>query len=291
MFDYDKCGKYMIQHHGNGILRMGGVEVIPSWTPLQAELVRSRRLPDGVLEVRTPGQAKPDIFILEIASYPDARVPSQVVSDAALSFLARGVLPEVIVLFLREKGKVEASESVELQSPRGLTKLKLAWKAIKLWEVSAEDLLAMEDVGLIPWVPLAKSSDDPEQIIRRCRARIDAAVPPSPERENLLAVTQTLLGLRYTEEPLQTRLQGLLGGREVMIESPIYQEIVAESERKGATEALQKAILDILVARFGPAAETLKVELNAVELDRLKELVKLATKCRSLASFRKRLLS
>ena len=291
MFEYDKCGKYMIQRHGNMILRMGGVDDVDSWTPLQAELVQSRRLPDGVLEVRSAGQAKPDIFIVEIASYPDARVPSQVVCNAALSFLARGVVPEIIVLFLHEKGKVQASDSVELQSRRGLTKLNLSWKAIKLWEVPAEDLLAIGDVGLVPWVPLAKYADDPERIIRRCRARIDAAVPPSPEHENLLAVTQVLLGLRYNEKPLQNKLRGLLGGREAMIESPIYQEIVQESERKGATEAMRQAVLDVIVRRFGPPAQALEVELKAIEFDRLRDLHGFAVGCRNLASFRKRLLS
>jgi hypothetical protein len=291
MFEYDKCGKYMIQRHGNMILRMGGVDDVDSWTPLQAELVQSRYLPDGVLEVRIAGQDKPDIFILEIASYPDARVPSQVVCNAALSFLARGVVPEIIVLFLHEKGKVQASDSVELKSRRGLTKLNLSWKAVKLWEVPAEDLLAIDDVGLVPWVPLAKYADDPERIIRRCRARIDAAVPPSPEHENLLAVTQVLLGLRYNEKPLQDKLRQLLGGHKAMIESPIYQEIVEESRREGATEALRKAILNFLVRRFGATAEALEVELKAVEYERLEDLVMFAAKCRNLASFRKRLLS
>jgi len=76
-----------------------------------------------------------------------------------------------------------------------------------------------------------------------------------------------------------------------MIESPIYQELEAELTRKGATEARQKDILNFLVARFGEAAENLEGELKAVDFNRLDELVKLAAKCRSLASFRKRLSS
>ena len=56
---------------------LAGVDDVDAWTPLQAEPVQARQLPDGVLEVRSPGQAQPDIFIVEIASYPDARVPSQ----------------------------------------------------------------------------------------------------------------------------------------------------------------------------------------------------------------------
>jgi hypothetical protein len=77
--------------------------------------------------------------------------------------------------------------------------------------------------------------------------------------------------------PLLERLRALLGGREATMEapySPYYQ-----------------AILDFLETRFGPAAKELEVELKAVKLDRLSDLVKFAAKCRSLASFRKRLLS
>ena len=42
---------------------------------------------DGVIEVPVLGQAQPDIFILEMATYPDARVPSQAVRDTALVYL------------------------------------------------------------------------------------------------------------------------------------------------------------------------------------------------------------
>jgi hypothetical protein len=76
-----------------------------------------------------------------------------------------------------------------------------------------------------------------------------------------------------------------------MIQSPLYQEVVEEARREGATKAWRQAILDFLVSRFGPPAKDLEVELKAVEFDRLSELAKYAAKCRNLASFRKRLLS
>ncbi len=259
----------------------------------QAEPVQHRQLPDGVLEVWSPGQAKPDIFVLEIATDPDARVPSQAVRDVALVYLERGIVPEVLVLFLREKGHVPAADSVELISRRGFTKLNLSWKAIKLWEVPAEELLAMDDVGLLPWVPLAKVTAAPEQIVRRCRARMDRAAPQigHPEYENLLVVTQ-FLPLRYNEDSaLLERLRALLGGREVMIQSPLYQEIVAESELKGATETRQAYILKVLRNRFGDAAKELDVELKAVEHERLDSLFDRALNCPDLESFRKELLS
>jgi hypothetical protein len=144
-------------------------------------------------------------------------------------------------------------------------------------------------------VPLAQFDGPPERIVSRCRARIDhhARRLGDAEHKNLLAVTQLLLGLRYNQkdEPILERLRALLGGRQAMIESPIYQEIVEESERKGATKTRQEDILKVLVNRFGDAARDLEVELEAVDFDRLAGLFDRALNCRNLASFRKQLLS
>ena len=291
---YDKCSKHMIRHHGNSILRMAGVPDIPDWTPLPAELVHISRFPDGVLVVPCPGQVQPDVFIIEIATDPDARVPSQAIQDPALVYLERQTVPEVIVLFLRKKEHVKAADSVTLRSRRGLTKWSLSWKAVKLWEVPAEELIGMGDVGLLPWVPLAQFDGPPERIVSRCRARIDHHAESLGHHRHLdlLATTQILLSLRYNkDDPLLERLCALLGGREVMIQAPLYQEIVEEGERKGATEATRKLMLGFLVGRFGPAAKDLDVELRAVDLDRLEELAEFAARCRNLASFRKCLLS
>src|SRR5208283_1051695 len=153
---YDKSNKWLIQHHGDSILRLAGVLDIVSWQPLPAELVQSRRLPDGLIEVRRNGQAEPDLYVLEIATYPEARVADQVVDDTALVYLDRRVVPEVLVLFLHPKGNIEAAGAVNLRSRQGWTDWRLSWRIAKLWEIPAEELLAASDVGLIPWVPLTQ---------------------------------------------------------------------------------------------------------------------------------------
>src|SRR5262245_8522886 len=81
------------------------------------------------------------------------------------------------------------------------------------------------------------------------------------------------------------------GGQKATVPSPLYQEIVAEARREGATEAMRQDILDLLEVRFGPQAKDLEVELKAVAFDRLRELLKIAARSRSLTAFRKRLLS
>jgi hypothetical protein len=72
-----------------------------------------------------------------------------------------------------------------------------------------------------------------------------------------------------------------------MIHSPLYQEIVEESSR----ETRQQDILDLLEVRFGPETKDLEALLRTIAFDRLREIHRFAATCRSLASFRKRLLS
>ncbi len=170
-----------------------------------------------------------------------------------------------------------AAGSAELSSRIGLTKWVTSWKAVKLWELPADELLAARDVGLIPWVPLAQFNGPPEPIMRECRERIDRDAPPN-EHENMLAVTQLLAGLRYNDP----KLFQILGGRNAMIESPLLQELIAERTRE--------TLITFLVARFGSKATSLETELQAIsDESRLQELVKYAATCRSLGSFRKHL--
>ena len=55
---YDKSSKWLIQHHGDSILRLAGITGIAAWRPAQAEVVQPRQLPDGLLKVRLEGEAR-----------------------------------------------------------------------------------------------------------------------------------------------------------------------------------------------------------------------------------------
>jgi len=173
--DKDNSAKWLIEHHGDAILRLGGVRGFTSWRAAQTELSHPTQLPDGLLEVTFPDQPAADLFVIEVATYPERRVEEQAARDAALVWLDRGVLPEVVTLVLHPKGQFRVSGQWQLTSRHGLTRLGGAWSVIEMWTLSAEDLLAFNDVGVIPWVPLAQSTLAPEELLRRCRERDRAA--------------------------------------------------------------------------------------------------------------------
>lgn len=276
MHEYDTSSKWLIEHYGDSILRLAGILGIEWWKPLQAELIQSRRLPDGLIEAKLRRKAKPARFLVEISTYPYRRLSKQMIDGTLLAYLNGDELPEVLTLILHPGGRKPVAGAANLASPHGWTRLHLEWKVVELWTIPAAELLEAGDVGLIPWVPLARIDGPPDPIFRECRARIDRGAPSVRDRENLLGVTQFLAHLNYNDP----RLFQILGGHKAMIESPVLRELMAETRRDD--------IIAFLVGRFGREARALRPALNKVVQDkRLKRLLTESGKCPDLESFRK----
>ncbi len=279
MQEYDKSSKWLIENHGDSILRLGGARGIVWWKALPTDLVQTRRLPDGLIEAKLRGRARPARFLVEISTYPYRRLSNQAVQGSALVYLAHEELPEVLTVILHPGRRTRPTGTVELASPHGWTRWRVDWKVVELWTIPAADLLAANDLGLIPWVPLAKIDGPPEPIFQECRSRIDRDAR-SGQRENLLAVTQFLAKLNYND----VRLFQILGGRKAMIESPMVKELIADSK----LAASRSILLNVLVGRFGPTARDLRPVLDTItEERRLNELARVSGTCPDLDSFKK----
>jgi hypothetical protein len=272
-FPYDRSSKWLITHHGDAMLRLAGLSGIVAWKAVQPEVVQPRQSPDGLLEVRFADRADPRFYLLEVATYPDTRIGPQLLDDLVHVYLDRRVLPESVVLVLHPKGNIRAEDHAAIQSPQGWSELRARWRIVELWKVPAAPLLAADDPGLVPWIPLTQFDGPPEPILRQCREIIDRK-SPQQEQANLLAVTQVLAGLRYNNVDLLT----LFGGKSIMIESPVLVELV--------NETTQSAILQFLTGRFGQVPPEIAARLRAVQdPDRLSALTALAGRCADLSSF------
>ncbi len=93
---YDKSSKWLIQHHANAILYLGGARQVRRWSALQAEVVQPGKLPDGLIQATLAGDKEPHYFLLEIATYAEKRVVRQVMDDLTLSYQYLRELPEVL---------------------------------------------------------------------------------------------------------------------------------------------------------------------------------------------------
>src|SRR5947207_6280750 len=87
--DKDKGAKWLIGHHGDAILRLGGVTDLVRWQAAAADLVLPAKLPDGLIFAWRAGRARPEPYVVEIATYPETRAAEQALRDLMLVYLVR----------------------------------------------------------------------------------------------------------------------------------------------------------------------------------------------------------
>ncbi len=134
-------------------------------------------------------------MLVEVATYPEKRVVQQMQDGIMLVRQARGVLPEALVLCLCPRGAYPVPEQAQETSTLGWTVSTLKWKVVELWTLSAEELLGAPNVGVVPWVPLARYDGPAEVLLQRCRDRLERE--GGKQKANLLAVTQVFAQLHF----------------------------------------------------------------------------------------------
>jgi hypothetical protein len=274
----DKSSKWLIEHQARGILRLGGLRGVRQYRAGPAQIVQPSKLSDGLLEVTLDGRNKPLLVLIEVATYPDKRAERQALEDLTLAYHVLGRLPELLMLVLRPKGRYRISGKYAIRSELGWSGLEGEWKPVELWTLSAEEHLA-GDVGGVPWVPLMQYEGPPEALLERCREKIEREAHPK-DQPTLKAVAQVLARLKFPAPDLWS----LLGGKAVMIESPLIKELQAD--------ACHDMILELLKARFGPVPRDVRKLLRAVlDEKKLKKLNVSAARCPDMEAFRKALLS
>jgi hypothetical protein len=231
--------------------------------------------------VRFADASEPSLVLVEIETYPDADADRQVLEDLMLIAVDRNVVPEVVSLVLKPKGKLEVAGTSERVSVRGGTRLGGSWPVVRLWELEAETLLGAGDAGLVPWVPLTRTTQTPEELMARCRDRL-VQLPNQTDRAGLMAVTQILAGLAFPDK----RFLDLFGGAEAMIESPVLDEVKEILRKRVVLETMRDTIRAALEARFKTVPADRVAPLQAVADEaRLRELVRLAATCPDLDAF------
>ena len=277
---YDRSSKWLLEHQGRGLAILGGLRDVVSCQAVQAEVVQPIQLPDGLLEVRQRGRKEPRLVLIEFCTYPESRTPGQLMDDVMLVVQARKVVPEVLALVLCPKGQARVPSGHEVRSELGWTRAAFEWKVQELWTLPAEQMLAVPDVGIVPWVPLMAHEGPPEPLLRRCRERIDRE--GGEQRPNLLAVTQVLMQLKF----VRPALLEIFGGSRTMIESPLIQEIEG---RKGC-EVYRTAIEDVMLLRFTRLSADARARLHGIsDQNTLHALHRHAVVCPSMEDFVARL--
>jgi predicted transposase/invertase (TIGR01784 family) len=167
-----------------------------------------------------------------------------------------------IVIYLRKTTSERVYETTfEIENTRH------QFEVIRLWEQPVS--IFLESQGLYPFASLAQT-DEPESILRAVAVRIEE-IGTSKIQADLAATASILAGLVLDKNIVKQILR-----RDIMRESAIYQDILAEgevkSERKWRIEEAKGLVIRLLTRKLGNVSPTLLAKIEALPLERVELL-------------------
>ena len=133
----------------------------------------------------------------------------------------------------------------QVQSPTGSVTLLWQYEVIRLWQMPAEDLLALDSPALLALVGQTQVAQ-PEVVFPAVVARLRQ----EPDRERQRQLLTALLALITEEEWIHMVERALELEDELMAESPFLRRIQESARTAGSLTAWQRAILETLAVRF-----------------------------------------
>jgi hypothetical protein len=133
----------------------------------------------------------------------------------------------------------------QVQSPTGSATLLWQYEVIRLWQMPAEALLALDSTALLALVGQTQVAQ-PEVVFTAVVARLRQ----EPDRERQRQLLTALLALITEEEWIHMVERALELEDELLAESPFLWRIREEGRTAGSLTAWQRAILETLAVRF-----------------------------------------
>lgn len=218
---------------------------------------------DALLRTAVKGQQM--LLHIEFQTYNDLEMAERLLR---YNVLARSEyrLPVVsCVIYLLRDGKVPPSQLI-WDSPIGRDVVHFFFESIELGEIAPGDLLAIEQPGLLPLLPLTEGGTRKE-ITELMFARLQ-----NSGQTDLLAIGSTLASLVFSRENspdlewLHRRLRAM---HDILRESPYYQEILQEGRQEGRQEGKlegqRELLLALVQARFPQMARLTKKLVSVID--------------------------
>ncbi|MDJ0798057.1 MAG: Rpn family recombination-promoting nuclease/putative transposase [Calothrix sp. MO_167.B12] len=203
------------------------------------------------------------ILHLEFQTQPDVEIPFRM-ADYRLRMYRRYPQKQMrqVVIYLKPSASPLVQQNVFV-----IPGTRHQFEVIRLWEQPMEPLL--EFPGLLPFVILSRTEDKVETL-NEVAQRIEN-LTNKPEQSNVAAATSILAGLVLEKEVIRRVLR-----EEIMQESVIYQDIVAEATAKGRAEGIQQGevslVLRQLKRRIGELNSHLEERVGGLSVAQLEEL-------------------
>jgi predicted transposase YdaD len=211
-----------------------------------------------------------------------------------LAYTHRLNLRSVVIYVGRGAGAGDTGH-YQVNGPDGRPTLAWQYDVIRLWQMRAEELLAVGRPALLALVGQTQI-ETPETVLPEVVARMQS-VPDTERRGRLLAALTALI----PEEEMVAMVERLIDREELLLDTPFLRRIRAEGREEGREEgrtegrtegalaARRRSILDVLVVRLDPPVsvyQQIERQLETITDEApLAQLLAAAIRAESVADF------
>jgi len=268
--DYDQALKRMLTRAHDDFLQLIAPGVV--WRAKRSpELPAVARRADLVWEVESDA-GEPCVLHIELQTQPDKDIGERV-AEYGMRLWLRDHLPvRSVAVFLRPSETLSSSPFV-IQW-RGQESLRYSFDIVRLWEISAERVLATNQYGLWPLATLMAGASIEAAV--GVAERIATAPLPPEERSDLAALLVVLSELRLGKRALLAALRRNPMIDDLVKQSSLAEEFFEEGKSQGLSqgrdEGMRRMVRMVLEGRFGPLSEDLLAALAATGESKLEEI-------------------
>ncbi|NCJ08185.1 Rpn family recombination-promoting nuclease/putative transposase [Synechococcales cyanobacterium C] len=255
---FDNICKYLVQSYPEDFATWLLGEAVPLSQLEPSELLLEPIRADALLLLA----AEELVLHMEFQTAPDPSMPFRMLDYRTRVYrrYPAKAMRQVVVYLKPSTSALVYESAFEIPGTRHV------FEVVRLWEQPAEVFL--HSPGLMPLAVLGQTSDR-ESMLRSTAAVIETL--PQGQRGAVAASTAVLAGLVLNQETI-----GQILRRDVMRESVIYQEILAEGRAEGRvegrTEGERALVMRLLTRRLGILSPEMHQRIEALELTQLEAL-------------------
>lgn len=215
---------------------------------------------DGLLQVSLDGNEF--LAHIEFQSSYDGHIGERLLEYNVLASRQYHYLPVYsCVIYLKNHSEVPMSPLIR-GLPNGEEVVRFHYRSIELGKLVAGELLQTGLVGLLPLLPLTKDGARREVVEEMISGLVSA------EKTESLWIGYALAS-RAMKDDLQWLKRRFAMLEDILRETPVYQEVLAEGEEKGREEgkleAQRQTLLDIVQERFPAIARLAQRQADAIK--------------------------
>src|SRR5437667_2163970 len=211
---------------------------------------------DGLLQATLDG--KEFLAHIEFQSSYDGRIGERLLEYNVLASRQYNYLPVYsCVIYLKNHSSVPHSPFLR-GLPNGEEVVRFHYRSIELGKLVAGELLQTGLVGLLPLLPLTQDGARREVVEEMITGLVSA------EKTESLWIGYALAS-KVLKDDLKWLKRRFAMLEDILRDTPVYQEVLAEGEEKGKLEAQHEVLLDIVQERFPEIASLARKQANTIE--------------------------